>query len=403
MSKDNKNHAAVEAAQFNDTTAFKADTAKFDDSDFSVEFPDALSDPLKTSFENLMKFAHNSSIFDFRAHQDEYINIESVIDFGIFANVIDDTDMEVKNAMYVTYDGTHWTMVPYDLDTSWQLQWDGKSLQPIDQDPFDFQGNQLLYKAFAANQDLVYKRYRELRQTVLRGDNVINHIKQFMQSVGEPNYENDLKTWPDLPSEKLTGMSQLQYDMHRRLNMIDDQIERHFGGGKTLMTPNFVKNSDFKFNLDDWGIYGNFYRSSFTESVNAGSFGMSFWRTNATTADWAHAESKQIGITDPNNTPYVSFAGKVLVKNNAPLTNDDLIAISVRFRDSNQHEISNVTVYADKSLLGFSQLLKAEGIKVPNGTAWVQYEFNFAKNGHATLTQPQLNFDRKLGDYVSGD
>ncbi len=404
MSKDNKNHAAVEAAQFNDTTAFKADTAKFDNSDFSVEFPDALSDPLKNSFENLMKFAHNSSIFDFRAHQDEYINIESVIDFGIFANVIDDTDMEVKNAMYVTYDGTHWTMVPYDLDTSWQLQWDGKSLQPIDQDLFDFQGNQLLYKAFAANQDLVYKRYRELRQTVLRGDNVINHIKQFMQSVGEPNYENDLKTWPDLPSEKLTGMSQLQYDMSKRLALIDDQIERHFGGGQKLATPNFVKNSDFKYDLSDWKVYGNFYRTTFSTSVNNGSMGAGYSRTGIDEGVWNLIVSTPIPISNPDNPPVVSFGGKIMIPDDVPLAEDDTILISLHFLDANERRVNDgVTLVADHSQLNCQQFLKAEGIQIPKGTVNVHMEFAFNKNGHAILTQPQINFTPTLGEYVSGD
>ncbi|HAT54594.1 MAG TPA: hypothetical protein DCW31_05050 [Lactobacillus sp.] len=403
MDKSSLTQASVEAAQYNDTTRFITANPKFDGTDFTVEFPDIMTDSIKNSFINLMNFVNVSNPSAFRADQDQYLDVNSVIDFGLFSNVIEDTDMNVKNAMYVTYDGKKWMMVPYDLDTSWALQWDGKSLQNVDQDLFNFQGNQLLQKTFESNQDLVYRRYHDLRTGILRADNIINAFKNFMKHVGETQYENDLDIWPSLPSQSLTGMAQLQYAIYKRLEVVDQQIEKHFGGGRSFITPNYVKNSDAKFDLTDWKTVGTFYRTSFSTSINNGSMGIGCWTTGLKENTWSHIESKQILIQGPNDCPVVSFGGKILVSSGVSLTDEDFIGISIRFRDSNQKEISNVTVAADKTLIDFPQMLKAENIKTPQGTSWIQFEFNFSRNGHAILTQPQLNFTPTLGQYSSCD
>jgi hypothetical protein len=92
-----------------------------------------------------------------------------------------------------------------------------------------------------------------------------------------------------------------------------------------------------------------------------------------------------------------------MLSSNIPLSGDDEILISVLFLDANQQRLGGVNLDSDHSQLEHPQFLKAEGIQIPKGTVNLHMEFAFSRNGHAILTQPQLNFTPTLGNYVSGN
>lgn len=403
MNKGSNLQGAVEAAQWVDETRFLKDEAKFDGSDFTVEYPDEITPTLKNSFESLMKWAHQSNIYDIQNQQKNYIDVDSVIDFGLFSNVIQDTDMNVKNAMYVTYDAKKWMMVPYDLDTSWQLQWDGKSLQNINQNLFDFQSNRLLQMIFAANPEKVLERYHFLRQTTLREDHIIELFRNFMFSVGEENYETDLKLWPSIPSAALTDFTQLQSAIYHRLKVVDQQVEEKFAGGEVGAIPNYVKNSDFMYDTSDWDVFGSFHRTLWPSSIGHGSAGASYDDQSLTEVTWPSIQSKPIWLTTaaPNN-PEISFAGNIYIYSGEKLVpGRDSFNVSVRFLDTNLKEIGYSAVWADINVLDQLQRLKAEHVSIPEGTAYVRFAYFAGCDGHAIMTQPQINFSPTLGKYTS--
>ena len=88
MSEDNLNHAVLccEYNWNNQTSAceFRA-IAKCDGSDWSVEFPDVLSDDLKISFNNLVTCIKDTNDATFKDTIGNYLDIQSAIDYYIYA------------------------------------------------------------------------------------------------------------------------------------------------------------------------------------------------------------------------------------------------------------------------------------------------------------------------------
>lgn len=217
--------AGVTGDHYTNETLFNADSAKYDGSDFEA-LTDDFTDDFKTSFNNVLKFVHTSSDDDFKAHLDEYMDVNSVIDYLIFQNIIANTDCWGKNAEYITYNGTKWYALAYDLDIAYGSTWDGSSIDTnaINKSAGIFyssaEGPNLLFKRvnelFA---DQVKARYAELRHW-LTPAYVIKQYQDFIDSVGEQNYEDDQRLW-NPHSKNLYTLQQLQEYIYKRFQILD--------------------------------------------------------------------------------------------------------------------------------------------------------------------------------------
>ncbi|MCC4367570.1 CotH kinase family protein [Limosilactobacillus reuteri] len=217
--------AGVTGDHYNNATLFNADEAKYDGSDFEA-LTDDFTDDFKTSFNRVLKFVHTSSDDDFKAHLDEYMDVNSVIDYLIFQNVIANTDCWGKNAEYITYNGTKWYALAYDLDIAYGSTWDGSSIDAnaINKSAGIFyssaEGPNLLFKRtnelFA---DQVKARYAELRHW-LTPAYVLKQYQEFIDSVGEQNYKDDQRLW-NPHSKNLYTLQQLQEYIYKRFQILD--------------------------------------------------------------------------------------------------------------------------------------------------------------------------------------
>lgn len=217
--------AGVTGDHYNNATLFNADEAKYDGSDFEA-LTDDFTDDFKTSFNRVLKFVHTSSDDDFKAHLDEYMDVNSVIDYLIFQNVIANTDCWGKNAEYITYNGTKWYALAYDLDIAYGSTWDGSSIDTnaINKSAGIFyssaEGPNLLFKRtnelFA---DKVKARYAELRHW-LTPAYVIKQYQAFIDGVGEQNYKDDQHLW-NPHSKNLYTLQQLQEYIYKRFQILD--------------------------------------------------------------------------------------------------------------------------------------------------------------------------------------
>lgn len=217
--------AGVTGDHYNNATLFNADEAKYDGSDFEA-LTDDFTDDFKTSFNNVLKFVHTSSDDDFKAHLDEYMDVNSVIDYLIFQNIIANTDCWGKNAEYITYNGTKWYALAYDLDIAYGSTWDGSSIDTnaINKNAGIFyssaEGPNLLFKR--TNEllaDKVKARYAELRHW-LTPAYVIKQYQDFIDSVGEQNYKDDQRLW-NPHSKNLYTLQQLQEYIYKRFQILD--------------------------------------------------------------------------------------------------------------------------------------------------------------------------------------
>ena len=226
MQGDKANEISISAEVWSDATLFKTNTAALDETkDFSVNAPDNVTDDTRTSVNRLLTFVNSSSDTDFVQNINEYIDLSSMIDYFIFANVSQDTDGMGKNATYYTYDGKVWSAVMYDLDSTWGLKWSGDALVPYDENAISFRNNKLFNRISNLFKEQIKSRYKELRVSVLRNDVIINKFNQFINEIGEENYAKEQTRWPNLPSLKLTDEQQIREAVVQRLQAVDKQMD----------------------------------------------------------------------------------------------------------------------------------------------------------------------------------
>lgn len=226
MKGDKENEIAIGADVWSDATLFKTDSATLEEGkDFGVLAPDVVTDTTKASVNRLLAFVNSSSDTDFVNNINDYIDLPSMIDYFIFANVTQDTDGMGKNAAYYTYDGKIWIAVAYDLDSTWGLHWDGASLDPYDQNAISFRGNKLFNRISSSFKEQIKARHKELRATVLRSDVVINKFERFIDEIGKENFDNEQTKWTTLPSLNLTDEQQLKEAIVKRMRAVDKQID----------------------------------------------------------------------------------------------------------------------------------------------------------------------------------
>ena len=225
MDDDNDNHIVVSGAEWTNEVIFKTDTAKLDGTDFEIIQNSGKNDDTVAKFSRLMKFVNSSSDADFIAHQYEYLDVNSFIDYALFTIAIQNSDALGKNCTYATWDGNVWSATAYDLDSTWQLYWDGSKLTDATENLFGFRGNRIFTRTMKLNKDLLLSRYQELRQHQLNEAYIIDKFKNWIDNVGQENYDLDLKLWPNLPSADLTGLKQLRIAICTRLAAVDEQIK----------------------------------------------------------------------------------------------------------------------------------------------------------------------------------
>ena len=185
MDKDDPNHCIL-CGENNalDASLFRG-PAKIDGSDWSDEVHDTVPENIKTRWNQVIDFVSNSSDSDFVAHLDDYIDLESAIDYYLFGLVSCNMDGFGKNQLILTYDGIRWYVSAYDLDSTWGLQQYGSHFYPVEypresyQDMVEAQGNLLYIRLANLFKDRILTRWEELRTGPLSIDNIINRFERF--------------------------------------------------------------------------------------------------------------------------------------------------------------------------------------------------------------------------------
>lgn len=126
-----------------------------------------------------------------------FFDVDSLIDYLIFSDVVSNYDGFRKNWQWLTYNGAKWAVAPYDLDGI--IGWNGWSEQSPDSERF---GNTLdlptgwVIKYFDTE---LCERYKELREKVLISTNIFGLLRNWSSRIGASNYDKDLSKWPQTP------------------------------------------------------------------------------------------------------------------------------------------------------------------------------------------------------------
>lgn len=222
------NHCVLCGEEYN-SGCFRSANASL----WSDEIHDVMPESIKTSFNNFISFVMNSSDDEFKANLENYVYVDSLIDYYIFQYVICGLDSMGKNQLFATYDGTKWIATSYDMDSTFGLYWNGQSFVSATyrmQEDYESmtdgrQGNLLYFRMEQLFYDEIKARYAELRAGVLSYANIVNEFERFMDIIGKDLYAEDLTIYTGIPSGNTNNIQQTRNYTRDRLTYVDTQIE----------------------------------------------------------------------------------------------------------------------------------------------------------------------------------
>ena len=232
MNEDEKNHAVLCAEQNNpndkqSTCEFRA-LAQINGYDWSLEFPDELNPDIKESFNALITCVKDSSDENFINNIENYLDLESAIDYYIFAYFSCNIDSLGKNLLMITYDGITWIPSMYDMDSSWGLYWNGSKFVSAEyRCPEDYEEkyNLLWERIWTLFPQKIYDRYQELRETVLSQENLYYEFEKFMNAIPSELYAQDGEIYKTIPQKDVDHLTQIKTFIEERSIYVDEQME----------------------------------------------------------------------------------------------------------------------------------------------------------------------------------
>lgn len=204
LDETNANHAMVMSETCFDSGIFRS-TVLLDGSDWTDELHDTVPENIKTRWNEVIRFINEASDEEFYNNIDNYIDIQSVIDYDVFCVVLCGIDSFGKNQMFLTYDGQKWYMSVYDLDSMLGLQWNGSELLPANypRGAFtDLNRNLLINRVEKLFGKEIAARYREVSQRELSVEHICSSFEKFMADCPQELVEAD-RVFTSVSGEKI--------------------------------------------------------------------------------------------------------------------------------------------------------------------------------------------------------
>ena len=217
---DNKNRNSV---------AFKG-LANLDGKDFDFEYTksDEDKDNAKTSFNNMLSKVIKATGEGYESVIENYLDIDSVIDYMIFTSLISAADGITKNYLMLSYNGVKWYFSAYDLDCTfgnWQDGWLSQQPSGIPTLADWNRSNRAMHLVYAYGKDRLKARYKELRNGILSVENVRKMFIDYVSNISHALKDEELKLWPQTPSSEVHNINQIVEHYRLRAEFIDKEIE----------------------------------------------------------------------------------------------------------------------------------------------------------------------------------
>lgn len=200
---DPQNGSVIYKADSNFATLDFVDTARVD---FEQEYPDIDDVARWEPLEELISFIADSSNANFIANIGNIVDIDSVVDYWIWVNVIGDTDSLKKNYFLARSGAGKFFFVPWDNDASFSMWWDGSRVDWTFA-YWDTDENALIRRLTSLTQTgfntRVKQRWNELRNTLLTHQALTARFQEYhalldnQNENGESARDRNLARWPD--------------------------------------------------------------------------------------------------------------------------------------------------------------------------------------------------------------
>lgn len=194
---------------------------------YSFKAPKTQTAATQAALEAWDAFA-SSGQADFTANIATKLDKNNAIDFYLLLAVIGATDLwandNTKNVQFITWDGVKWFFMPYDLDTTYGLKFEGTTISylPDTVPGTDRSANLFWMKVRNAYGNSVNQRYADLRnQGIFSPDNLYFLLKQFQSKYSPDLVKADVAKWPTQPSLNVTSIDQILTWFKARLAYLD--------------------------------------------------------------------------------------------------------------------------------------------------------------------------------------
>ena len=129
--------------------------------------------------------------------------------------------------LLATYNMTKWYLSAYDMDSTFDLDWNGKILYRFDANmpiyPYNNEHSKLLLYIWDNYWDDYVERYTELRKSVLSYSSIIEEFEKYIGIFGEDVYIQDTAIYPDIPSVVDNTLKSLRSFVRDRLEYLDSK------------------------------------------------------------------------------------------------------------------------------------------------------------------------------------
>lgn len=175
---------------------------------------------------------------------EQYFDVDNLIDYILFSDVILDTDTGANNVLWTTWDGVKWYACPYDLDRScgiWQGFATGNAASALlvrQGLPTYYIGQNATFRA------MLQARYHELRDGgIFTQEHLWSFGKRWSDSIGIDNYEKEFARWP-------------QNIVNANADINADYWSIVLENGQPVMSQSGDWSSDTIYNAGDFAFYG---------------------------------------------------------------------------------------------------------------------------------------------------
>ena len=187
------------------------------------------SDETLAKMNRLFDFVVNSTDEEFKTNFEQYLNLDSALNYYIMADLAYMPDNMGKNMLIATYDGMEWYLSLYDLDTTWGTNYSGKELYDYESELLDMSANNLFVRMEKAFSRELAERYFELRADLLSNDAIMAEFEAFKADIPEMTFEKERLRWSMHPNFLKEGLLGADYDqIEAYLNAVSDRLDAKY-------------------------------------------------------------------------------------------------------------------------------------------------------------------------------
>lgn len=228
-------HCLLCAEDYN-SSCFRA-AATINGNDWTDEIHDTVPADIITRWNEVISFVRTSTDTEFVEGIDSYINLDSLLDYYIFAYVDCGLDALGKNQIYLTYDGQLWYASMYDMDSTWGLYWNGSRFVSAEyrmQEDYEVgvhnTSNLLFDRLESLFASEIKARYAELRAGVLSASYIKEKFKEWCDISSAELVALDYAqetgggAFVNIPQKTTNNYTQISSFADARLTYVDAQI-----------------------------------------------------------------------------------------------------------------------------------------------------------------------------------